>query len=123
MCLCMEEKAEEEVCEGEANREKAERPGLCHTRPGQSIREIGETVGCTVSNQRPLVWSAGHCQPPDSRRWSVSVPAKVCVCVCVCVEKIKDVIFRFILFNRRISPPFNPDARSLFLSWIYAARV
>ena len=47
----------------------------------------------------------------------------LCVCVCVCVEKIKDVIFRFILFNRRISPPFNPDARSLFLSWIYAARV
>ena len=47
----------------------------------------------------------------------------MCVCVCVSEEKIKDVIFQFILFSRRISPPFNPDAQSLFLSWIYAARV
>lgn len=59
---------------GEAEREKAERPGQCHTRPGQFVGEIGAT-NCRLHRLKPetLVWSAGLCHIPDNRHRAVSV--------------------------------------------------
>lgn len=62
----------EEACEGETDREQTERPGQCHTRPGQSIREIG-TNNCrlhSLKSETP-VWSAGLCHAPDNSGASV----------------------------------------------------
>lgn len=84
-------------CVKEMQTEKRQRPGQCHTRPDQSIREIG-TTNCRLHSLKPEtpVCSAGHCHTPDSRHCSVSV------CVCV-YAKIKDVMFQFILFRHLTS--------------------
>lgn len=67
---------------GGAGREKAERAGQRHTKPGQFIREIGAS-NCRLHRLKPEtpVWSAGLCHIPDNRHCAVSVSWCVCVCL------------------------------------------
>lgn len=99
-CFCAW-REEVEVCEGEKQTEKRQRD-LASVTPGQtspSGRQERLTVGCTVSNQRPL---SGLLDTVTLLTAGTVLYVCEYECVCLC----KDQGSEFILFRKCLLPPF-----------------